>query len=97
MDVEKSHAVHDDADVEDAHERSPDPAGTAAGWADRWEQWQHFYAQAFYLARYFDVHRFQMYNEPNHSSNSIVQHQYIERLRLASDAVQSAVADVNVL
>src|SRR3954464_5247092 len=35
-----------------------DPAGTAAGWADRWEQWQHFYIQAFYLAKNFDVHRF---------------------------------------
>jgi hypothetical protein len=74
-----------------------DPAGTAAGWADRWEQWQHFYAQAFYLAQHFDVRRFQMYNEPNHSSTSISQAEYIERLRLASDAVQSAVADVNAL
>jgi hypothetical protein len=72
-----------------------DPAGTSAGWGDRWEQWQHFYAQAFYLAKNFDVRRFQMYNEPNHSSNTISQTEYIERLRLSSDAVQSAVADVN--
>ena len=72
-----------------------DPAGTTAGWGDRWEQWQHFYAQAFYLAKNFDVRRFQMYNEPNHSSNTISQTEYIERLRLSSDAVQSAVADVN--
>ncbi|HEX6962676.1 MAG TPA: DNRLRE domain-containing protein [Lacipirellula sp.] len=79
-------------------ERYPfDPAGTAAGWADRWEQWQHFYAQAFYLAKNFDVRRFQMYNEPNHSSNDVSQDEYIERLRLASDAVQSAVADVNAV
>lgn len=70
-------------------------AGTAAGWGSRWEQWQHFYAQAFYLAKNFDVRRFQMYNEPNHSSNDISQAEYIERLQLASDAVQSAVADVN--
>jgi hypothetical protein len=74
-----------------------DAPGTAGYWAERWEQWQHFYIQAFYLAKNFDVHRFQMYNEPNHSSNSIVQSEYIERLRLASDAVQSAVADVNAL
>jgi hypothetical protein len=74
-----------------------DPAGTSAGWSDRWEQWHHFYAQAFYLAKNFDVHRFQMYNEPNHSSNDITQAEYIERLRLSSDAVQSAVADVNAL
>jgi len=72
-------------------------AGTSAGWGSRWEQWQHFYAQAFYLAKNFDVRRFQMYNEPNHSSNDISQAEYLERLRLASDAVQSAVADVNAM
>jgi hypothetical protein len=70
-----------------------DPAGTTAGWADRWEQWQHFYAQAFYLARYFDVHRFQMYNEPN--GDDIPSSEWLERLRFSSDAVQAAVADVN--
>jgi hypothetical protein len=74
-----------------------DPAGTLAGWGDRWEQWQHFYAQAFYLAKNFDVRRFQMYNEPNHSSNDISQAEYLERLRLSSDAVQAAVADVNAI
>lgn len=72
-------------------------AGTPAGWASRWEQWQHFYSQAFYLAKNFDVRRYQMYNEPNHSSNSISQAEYVERLQLASDAVQSAIADVNAL
>ena len=75
-----------------------DAAGTPAGWAGRWEQWQHFYTQAFYLAKNFDVARYQMYNEPNHSSNSTLsQAEYIERLQLASDAVQAAVADVNAL
>ena len=74
-----------------------DAPGTAGYWAERWEQWQHFYAQAFYLAKNFDVHRFQMYNEPNHSSTSISQSEYIERLRLSSDAVQAAVADVNAI
>lgn len=72
-------------------------AGTAAGWGSRWEQWQHFYSQAFYLAKNFDVRRYQMYNEPNHNSNDISQAEYIERLQLASDAVQSAIADVNSL
>jgi hypothetical protein len=72
-------------------------AGTAAGWGSRWEQWQHFYAQAFYLAKNFDVRRYQMYNEPNHNSNSISQAEYVERLQLASDAVQSAIADVNAM
>lgn len=72
-----------------------DAAGTTAGWADRWEQWQHFYAQAFYLAKNFDVHRFQMYNEPN--GDNIPASEWLERLHYASDAVQAAVADVNVL
>lgn len=72
-----------------------DAAGTTAGWADRWEQWQHFYAQAFYLAKNFDVHRFQMYNEPN--GDTIPATEWLERLRFSSDAVQAAVADVNAL
>jgi len=71
-----------------------DPIDTADGWADRWEYWQHFYAQAFYLAKNFDVHRFQMYNEPNLDEDLPVS-EYVERLKFASDAVQSAVADVN--
>lgn len=72
-----------------------DAAGTSAGWGDRWEQWQHFYAQAFYLAKNFDVHRFQMYNEPN--GDDIPAAEWLERLRFSSDAVQAAVADVNAL
>ncbi len=69
------------------------PAGTTAGWADRWEEWQHFYAQAFYLAKNFDVHRFEMYNEPN--GDDIPASEWLERLRFTSDAVQAAIADVN--
>ena len=72
-----------------------DPAGTTAGWLDRWEEWQHFYAQAFYLARNFDVHRFQMYNEPN--LDDVGPTEWLERLRYSSDAVQAAAADVNAL
>lgn len=72
-------------------------SGTAGGWQDRWEHWQHFYAQAFYLAQHYDVERFHMYNEPDHSSQSISQADYLERLQFASDAVQAAVADVNAL
>ena len=65
-------------------------------WAGKWELWQHYYAQAFYLGREFDVARYQMFNEPNHSSaGGITQAQYLERLQLASDAIQSALADVN--
>lgn len=71
-----------------------DPAGTAAGWADRWEHWQHYYTQAFYLSKNFDVHRFQMYNEPN-LDDDLTTSEYLERLQFASDAVQAAVTDVN--
>ena len=73
-----------------------DAAGTGAGWADRWEYWQHFYAQTFYLAQPLrraplpDVQR----AEPGDDISSA---EYLERLRFASDAVQSAVADVNAL
>lgn len=72
-----------------------DPAGTSAGWADRWEHWQHHYVQAFHLARHFDVERFHMFNEPTHGSQDISQADYLERLQFASDAVQAAIADVN--
>ncbi|WP_197530582.1 CBM96 family carbohydrate-binding protein [Bythopirellula polymerisocia] len=72
-------------------------SGTQAGWGDRWEYWQHYYAQAFYLAKNYDIERFQMFNEPTHSSQDISQPDYLERLQFASDAVQSAVADVNSL
>lgn len=78
---------------------TPDPT---LGWQDRWEQWQHFYMQAFYLAKNFDVHRFQMYNEPNHFSSpdtapDVTPAEFVERLQFASDAVQAAIADVNTL
>ena len=50
-------------------------------WAGKWELWQHYYAQTFYLGREFDVARYQMFNEPNHSSaGGITQAQYLERL-----------------
>lgn len=70
----------------------------SADWAGKWELWQHYYAQAFYLGRGFDVQRFQMFNEPNHSSaGGLTQAQYLERLQLCSDAIQSALADVNTI
>ena len=69
--------------------------GTAAGWADRWEHWQHYYAQAYYLGSNHDVQRYSMYNEPDHSSQDVTQEDYLNRLQLASDAIQAAIADVN--
>ncbi len=68
----------------------------ANDWAGKWELWQHYYAQTFYLAREFDVQRFQMFNEPDHSSaGGLTQSDFLQRLQLASDAIQSAIADVN--
>jgi len=72
-------------------------AGTTAGWRDRWEHWQHFYAHAFYLARHHGVERFHVFNEPDHGSKDVSQTEYLERLQLASDAIQSAVEDANRL
>ena len=67
-------------------------------WAGKWELWQHYYAQAFYLGRGFDVQRYQMFNEPDHSSaGGLTQADYLQRLQLSSDAVQSALADVNLI
>ena len=69
--------------------------GTPAGWADRWEHWQHYYAQAYYLGSNYDVQRYSMYNEPDQSSQDVTQADYLNRLQLASDAIQSALEDVN--
>lgn len=72
------------------------PIADGSDWAGKWEYWQHYYAQAFYLARNFNVRRYQIYNEPNHSSaNGLTSANWLMRLQLASDAIQSAVADVN--
>ncbi len=70
------------------------PISGASDWAGKWELWQHYYFQAFYLGREFDVERFQMWNEPDLSSGLTVS-DYLERLKLASDAIQCALADVN--
>ena len=72
------------------------PLAGSTDWPNLWELWQHYYAQAFYLGRYFDVERYQMYNEPNHSP-AVPQDDYLLRLQLASDAIQLALADVNSL
>ncbi|HEV2294397.1 MAG TPA: DNRLRE domain-containing protein [Tepidisphaeraceae bacterium] len=68
-------------------------------WADRWEQWQHFYAMAYHAAKNYDVERYQMYNEPDQSSTSAQRtpQDWLVGLKLASDAVRTAIADVNRL
>jgi hypothetical protein len=74
------------------------PIASATDWPNMWELWQHYYAQAFYLGRVFDVERYQMFNEPNHpNANGLTIANHLLRLQLVSDAVQSALADVNAL
>ena len=71
------------------------PISGDSDWAGKWEFWQHYYVEAFYLGRAFDVQRYQMYNEPD--AVPVANDDFLRRLQLASDAVQSAIADVNAL
>ncbi len=74
------------------------PIAGPEDWPNQWELWQSFYAQAFYLASQFEVRRYQMYNEPNHpNAGGLTRANFLLRLQLASDAVQTAIADVNRL
>jgi hypothetical protein len=74
------------------------PITSSTDYAGRWELWQHYYASAFYYARYFDVTRYQMFNEPDHpDAGGITTTEWLLRLQLASDAIRSAISDVNSL
>lgn len=65
-----------------------------ADWAGKWELWQHYYAQAFLLSRDYGVPNFSMFNEPNNFDGLTVE-DWLVRYRFCSDAIQSAVADMN--
>ena len=72
------------------------PITSSTDYAGRWELWQHYYASAFYYARYFDVTRYQMFNEPDHpNAGGITTTEWLLRLQLASDAIKCAISDVN--
>ena len=71
------------------------PIADTNDWAGMWGLWHHYYAEAFYLGRYYDVQRYQMYNEPNLASLTPADFQF--RLQLAADALAAALADVNAL
>jgi len=64
-------------------------------WTGKWVAWRTYYTAAFYLAREFDVERFTSHNEPDHPAMLIAPGPWLMRLRLASDAAQQALADVN--
>ncbi len=72
------------------------PIKDATDWPGLWELWQHFYFQAYYLGGHYDVECYSIFNEPNHrAAGGITPNDWLLRLRFASDAIQSAIADVN--
>ncbi len=70
------------------------PVAADTDWANKWELWQHYYAQAFYLSSTFGVQRYSMFNEPNNWTGLTVDN-WLIRLNVCSDAIQSAISDVN--
>lgn len=67
-------------------------------WSNSWKQWQRFYALAFYAAKTGDVSMFAMHNEPNHRHAGPMKiTQYIDAMKIVSDAIYCAVQDVNKL
>jgi len=62
--------------------------------ANMWELWQHYYAQAYVLSRDYGVRRFSVFNEPNGWAGLTVDN-WALRVRVCSDAVKAAVADMN--
>ena len=64
-------------------------------WAGKWEQWQHYYAMAYYMGQHYDIERYQTYNEPDQTTSPVPQSEWIERLKISSDAIRAAIADVN--
>lgn len=67
-------------------------------WSNKWKQWQRFYALAFYAAKTGDVTMFAMQNEPNHRHSGPMKiTQYVDAMKIVSDAVYCALQDVNRL
>lgn len=67
-------------------------------WSNKWQQWQRFYALAFYAAKTGDVEMFAMHNEPNHRHAGPMKiTQYVNAMKIVSDAIYCAVQDVNRL
>ncbi len=65
-------------------------------WSNKWQQWQRFYALAYYAAKTGDVTMFAMQNEPNHrASGPMKLDQWIGGMQIVSDALTSAIEDVN--
>ncbi|MCD8483607.1 MAG: hypothetical protein LR015_13700 [Verrucomicrobia bacterium] len=73
------------------------PIENDSDWRGKWVIWRTFYSVAFHMAREFDVERFSSHNEPNHPASFIDPEPWLQRLRIASDAIQAAIEDVNAL
>lgn len=75
------------------------PLADSGDWANAWELWQHYYAQAFLLGRDYGIERYGIFNEPNNwswpSGTIDPVANWLRRLQLSSDAIQAALADVN--
>ncbi len=76
-------------------EMSRSTSWSMSTWGGKWEQWQHYYAMAYYMGQHYDIERYQTYNEPDQTSSPVPQAEWIERLKISSDAIRSAIADVN--
>ena len=65
-------------------------------WSNKWQQWQRFYALAYYAAKTGDAQMFAMQNEPNHiHSGPMSLDEYVSAMQIVSDALTCAVEDVN--
>jgi hypothetical protein len=65
-------------------------------WSNKWQQWQRYYALAFYAAKTGDVTLFSTQNEPNHrASGPMKLDQWIDAMKIVSDALTCAIEDVN--
>lgn len=66
-----------------------------SSWTNKWQQWQRYYALAFYAARRGDVTMFAMQNEPNHAASGPMRLDvWIDGMRIVSDALHCALEDV---
>ena len=66
-------------------------------WAEKWEHWQYYYALSYHLAKNYNISMFEPFNEPDHTDAADLPSEilYIRWTRFASDAIKSAIADVN--
>ena len=68
-------------------------------WGDQYDEWHFYYAMAYHAAQAYGVSQFQMFNEPDHTDANgdpaMNATEWLQCMKLASDAVKSAVQDVD--